>query len=72
MDKDFFDKWFEGFGEGLDKMSNEECSRFFQSVLIIVHGMHLKIFTEIYLKNVKKISTGSLSGLKKRKMSKAE
>ena len=29
MDKDFFDKWFEGFGEGLDKMSNEECSRFF-------------------------------------------
>ncbi len=29
MDKDFFDKWFEGFGEGLDKMSNEECSRLF-------------------------------------------
>ena len=29
MDKDFFDKWFEGFGEGLDKMSNEECSSFF-------------------------------------------
>ena len=29
MDKGFFDKWFEGFGEGLDKMSNEECSRLF-------------------------------------------
>ena len=29
MDKDFFDKWFEGFGEGLDKMSNEECSRLY-------------------------------------------
>ena len=29
MDKDFFDKWFEGFGEGLDKMSKEECSRLF-------------------------------------------
>ncbi|MCR5012281.1 MAG: DUF6144 family protein [Lachnospiraceae bacterium] len=29
MDKDFFDKWFEGFGDGLDKMSNEECSRLF-------------------------------------------
>ena len=29
MDKEFFDKWFKGFNEGLDKMSNEECSRLF-------------------------------------------
>ena len=29
MDKDFFDYWFDGFNEGLDKLSNEECSRLF-------------------------------------------
>lgn len=29
MDKEFFDKWFDGFNDGLDKMSYEECSRLF-------------------------------------------
>ena len=29
MDKEFFDKWFDGFNDGLDKMSVEECSRLF-------------------------------------------
>lgn len=29
MDKEFFDKWFDGLNEGLDKMSKDECSRLF-------------------------------------------
>lgn len=29
MDSKFFYKWFEGFNDGLDKMSNEDCSRLF-------------------------------------------
>ena len=29
MDKKFFDNWFNGFNDGLEKMSTEECSRLF-------------------------------------------
>lgn len=29
MDKDFFEKWFKGFNEGLSQMSQGECSRLF-------------------------------------------
>ena len=29
MDKKFFDKWIEGFNEGLELMNTDECSRLF-------------------------------------------
>jgi len=29
MDRKFFNKWFDGFNDGLEKMSTEECSRLF-------------------------------------------
>ena len=37
MDKTFFDKWFDGLNEGLDQMSDEECSR--QSMICVFNEL---------------------------------
>ena len=34
MDKKFFNKWFDGFNDGLEIMSTEECSKLFFKVCI--------------------------------------